>query len=111
LAGIQEQAASRDIGVEYNRLGSFSTERNKADIGIAVVGEKPYAEGWGDKEYPTLDAEDLLAIKNLQASSEKVIVIVVSGRPLLIADEVDSFYRKTTTVVATKLAAASDCSR
>jgi beta-glucosidase len=91
LAGIQEQAASRDIGVEYNRLGSFSTERNKADIGIAVVGEKPYAEGWGDKEYPTLDAEDLLAIKNLQASSEKVIVIVVSGRPLLIADEVDSF--------------------
>lgn len=91
LAGIQEHTAGLGIDVEYDRLGSFSTDRNKADVGIAVVGERPYAEGWGDKEYPTLDDEDLLAIKNLQASCDKVVVVIVSGRPLLVADEVDSF--------------------
>ena len=56
-----------------------------------IVGEKPYAEGWGDTEYPILSEEDLLAIKNLQTSAEQVVVIIISGRPLLITNEIDSF--------------------
>jgi hypothetical protein len=36
------------------------------------VGEKPYAEGWGDAEYPVLSTEDLQAIKNLQAAADKL---------------------------------------
>ncbi len=91
LAGIQEYTAARDIEVEYDPSGVFSTDRTKAEVGIAVVGETPYAEGWGDKEYPTLAAEDIRAIKNLQASCDKVVVVIISGRPLLIEDEVDSF--------------------
>ncbi len=91
LAGIQEYAVSQGAEVEYSESGSFASSQTNADIGIAVVGEKPYAEGWGDKTYPTLSREDLLAIKNLQASCEKVVVVVVSGRPLLIENEVDSF--------------------
>lgn len=75
--------------IEYDLLGNFS-DKQKAEIGIAIVGEKPYAEGWGDRGMPTLDENDLLAIKNLQASCDKVIVIIVSGRPLLITDEVKS---------------------
>ncbi len=91
LAGIQESATNQGAEVEYDDLGNFSDTLTKADIGIAVVGEKPYAEGWGDKEYPTLSYEDLLAIKNLQRKCEKVVVVLVSGRPLLIENEVDSF--------------------
>ena len=90
LSGIQEQAASQGINVEYDPLGTFSTDRTKAEVGIAVVGEMPYAEGWGDKAYPTLDHNDVLTIKNLQASCDNVVVVIVSGRPLLIADQVDS---------------------
>lgn len=90
LKGIEAEVGEGTT-VEYNLLGNFLDNGRKADIGIAIVGEKPYAEGWGDKEYPTLDAEDLLAIKNLQATSEKVVVIIVSGRPLLIENEVNSF--------------------
>jgi beta-glucosidase len=90
LEGIQARVNSKTV-VEFDRLGNFSSGGKKAPIGIAVVGEKPYAEGWGDTEYPILGAEDLLAIKNLQASCDKVVVVLVSGRPLLIADEVDSF--------------------
>ncbi len=90
LEGIKARVGN-DTVVEYNLNGTFALANQKADIGIAVVGEKPYAEGWGDKEYPTLDEEDLLAIKNLQATCDKVVVVIVSGRPLLIADEVGSF--------------------
>jgi len=89
LAGITERVGPRTT-VEYDALGTFEGTK-MATVGIAVVGEKPYAEGWGDTEYPILSDEDLLAIKNLQAAAEKVVVVLVSGRPLLIANEVDSF--------------------
>lgn len=90
LTGIKA-AVSAGTKVEYNRLGDFSAGGALADIGIAVVGEKPYAEGWGDREYPILEAEDLLAIKNLQMVSKKVIVVLISGRPLFITNEIESF--------------------
>lgn len=48
---------------------------------------------------PILDENDLLAIKNLQASCDKVILVIVSGRPLLITDELESL----TALVATWL--------
>lgn len=89
LEGIREHVGSGTV-VEYDPLGDFS-EVALADVGIAVVGEKPYAEGWGDTEYPILSQEDLVAIKNLQANSEKVVVILISGRPLLIENEIDEW--------------------
>jgi beta-glucosidase len=46
---------------------------------------------YGDEEYPKLSAEDLQAIENVQAISEKIIVIIVSGRPLDIRPYVDSW--------------------
>lgn len=89
LEGIKN-AVSSNTKVEYNRFGNFSKSSTKADIGVVVVGEKPYAEGWGDRENPILEEEDLMAIKNTQAVSKKVLVIIVSGRPLLIKNEIDS---------------------
>jgi len=89
LEGIRLRASTA-TQIEYDRLGIFP-DKDKADIGIAIVGEKPYAEGWGDEEYPGLSEEDLQAIKNLQAVCDKVIVVIVSGRPLLINNEVASF--------------------
>ena len=89
LKGIEDRVSPATL-VEYNLQGEF-VNKKKADIGIAVVGEKPYAEGWGDTEYPILGDDDLQTIKNLQANSEKVVVIIVSGRPLLITEEVASF--------------------
>lgn len=68
--------------VEYNEKGDFSTRNNLADVGIIVVGEKPYAEGWGDIANPSLSPEDLSAIEKVKAKSKKIVVIIVSGRPL-----------------------------
>jgi beta-glucosidase len=73
---------SENTGIEYNAKGDFSFTNNLADVGIAVVGEKPYAEGWGDIANPSLSPEDLSAIKKVKEKSKKIVIIIVSGRPL-----------------------------
>ena len=89
LAGIKNAVSPQTL-LEYSLIGEYKMAEVKADVGIAVVGEAPYAEGWGDSVHPILTNEDLKTIKNLQANSKKVVVIIVSGRPLLISNEVDS---------------------
>lgn len=81
LQGIQA-AVSPSVEVEYNLTGHFPNQTTLADIGIAIVGENPYSEGVGDKAHPELSAEDLATITNLKKVSRKVVVIIVSGRPL-----------------------------
>jgi beta-glucosidase len=85
LSGIRG-AVSKQTLVEYDVNGNFP-ESGNADIGIAVVGEKPYAEGWGDNAKPRLDTADLSAIANLKKTCKQVVVVLVTGRPLIITDE------------------------
>jgi len=73
---------SKNTKVEYEKEGNFAKENVLADVGIVVVGEKPYAEGWGDNPNPSLSPEDLLTIEKVKARSEKLIVVIISGRPL-----------------------------
>ena len=66
----------------------------RAEVGIAVVGEKPYAEGVGDASSLNLSRADLTTIKNLRARSKTLVVILLSGRPMIISDalaEADAF--------------------
>jgi beta-glucosidase len=88
LDGIKARVSQNTI-IEYDRLGNFTATDTKVPVGIAVVGEQPYAEGWGDKAYPTLSAEDVQAIQKLNMLADRVVVVIVSGRPLLIADELN----------------------
>ena len=81
-----KNTVSRDTEVEYNKKGDFSVKNNLADVGIVVIGEKPYAEGWGHIANPGLSPEDLSVIKKVKAKSKKIIVIIVSGRPLNIKE-------------------------
>lgn len=89
LQGMKEYNTS-SMDIEYEANANFSTS-SKAEIGIAIVGEKPYAEGWGDNANPSLSQEDLDTIKRLRASCNRVIVILVSGRPLMITEELKNW--------------------
>jgi len=89
LAGIRA-AVSMQTTVEYDLNGDFPN-KDLADVGIAIVGEKPYAEGWGDNVQPRLDDIDLAAIASLQKTSKRVVVIIVSGRPLIVTDEISKW--------------------
>jgi beta-glucosidase len=60
-----------------------------ADIAIVIVGEKPYAEGMGDRADLSLAPEDVAAIKNAKSGGVPVAVVVVSGRPLVLGGAMD----------------------
>jgi beta-glucosidase len=83
LQGIQA-AVSQGGKVEYNARGEFD---GMADIGIVVIGEEPYAEGVGDASDLSLSQADVQAITNLRAHSQKLVVIILSGRPLVITEQ------------------------
>ncbi len=80
LQGIKD-AVSKGTDVIYSRDGSGA---KGADVGIVVVGETPYAEGAGDRTDLSLSDEDMAAINNLKRAGIPVVVILVSGRPMII---------------------------
>jgi beta-glucosidase len=73
--------------ITFDAGGTFNGMTDMADIGIAVVGEDPYAEGAGDKESWTLNASDKALIKRLREKSKRLIVVLLTGRPLLTTEE------------------------
>jgi beta-glucosidase len=89
VEGIRQVAGSV-AAVDFERLGRFRNLKDAAgnpliaDVGIVVVGETPYAEGPGDRADLNLsDAADAL-IQRMRERSKVLVVIVVSGRPLIL---------------------------
>ncbi len=87
LDGLRAVAGT-DVMIEYHKDGTFDSKTSPADLGIAIVGEAPYAEGWGDNPLPQLTPEDLRAIESLKEHARHVLVILVTGRPLFITDSI-----------------------
>ena len=77
------KAAAKGGEVTFSADGTGATG---ADVGVVVVGEKPYAEFFGDREDLALDKDDLAAIANVKKAGIPVVVVVVSGRPLILGD-------------------------
>ncbi len=62
-----------------------------ADVGIAVIGEKPYATSQGDTSSLMLDIEDINCIAEFYKMGIPVVVIIISGRPLIIEKELEKW--------------------
>ena len=60
------------------------------DIGVLVIGETPYAEGSGDKQDLSLDQEDLNAINNFNSAGIPYVIILISGRPMIVTDVINN---------------------
>lgn len=60
------------------------TQADGADIGIAIIGETPYAEGRGDRSNLAIAEQDIRTVRNLKNAGLKVVVILISGRPLIL---------------------------
>ncbi|MBZ0306506.1 MAG: glycoside hydrolase family 3 C-terminal domain-containing protein, partial [Anaerolineae bacterium] len=78
-----ENTVSDTTTVEYNLNGDFDSQ---ADVGIVVVGELPYAEFLGDKADLSLSRGHLRMIESMRQHADKVVVILLSGRPMIITD-------------------------
>lgn len=83
LEGFKQ--ASQNI--RYDAAGDFGDAR--AETGIVVVAEPPYAEGMGDNDQLTLSEEDIAILKRVRPQVDKLALVILSGRPLLIADQLD----------------------
>jgi len=82
LQGIRS-AAGANTKVTFGVDGSGGAG---AKIGIAVVGEPPYAEMMGDRAELRLDPKHLGVVARMKADGMKVIVVLTSGRPMIIDD-------------------------
>ncbi|MGE5138109.1 MAG: glycoside hydrolase family 3 protein, partial [Rudaea sp.] len=92
LDGIK-QTVSSSTRVEYEADGDFGAAKDAAgapliaDASIIVVGEKPYAEGKGDRADMSLATADAELIDRVKARSKRVVVVLISGRPLVVTEQ------------------------
>jgi beta-glucosidase len=86
-----KRTVSPSTQVTYAKDGSGAAG---ADLGVVVVGETPYAEMMGDRADLSLAPEDVAAIRAVKQQGIPVVVVLVSGRPMIldqVIDQVDAF--------------------
>lgn len=92
LLSAIKKSVSPNTRVEYERYGRFETIKGaqgnalKADVAIVVLAERPYAEGVGDRASLRLDPTQIEMLARAKNFSQRVVVILYSGRPLVITD-------------------------
>jgi beta-glucosidase len=90
LDGIKKHTTGKVI---YDKDGTG--KHFDADVAIIVVGENPYAEFFGDIGHEsnqlalTLTEEHQKYIKTYQEKGVKTVVVLVSGRPLVVTDQIE----------------------
>ena len=76
-----------DSGGKFDHLVNANGEPIKSDIGIVLVAEHPYAEGFGDRADLTLSLADTRLIERMRLRCHKLVVILLTGRPLIVTDQ------------------------
>jgi beta-glucosidase len=80
------RAAAGQDRVTYARDGQGASG---ADVAVVVVGETPYAEYKGDRDDLSLSKVDRETIANVKKAGVPLVLVVVSGRPVILGDAVD----------------------
>jgi len=102
LQGIRQEAGYQNVTWSEDA----SDPVGKKDVGVVVVGETPYAEGFGDVFGPQwaydpgdhnvprpvkdmqISASDQQAIDTVCSQAKRCVVVIVSGRPLILSPNV-----------------------
>jgi len=80
---VQALEAQLGTSVTYKADAGFDSG-TKADLGIVVVSEPPYAEGKGDSATLQLPADDISLIATMKPLVKKLVVVIYSGRPVMV---------------------------
>ena len=83
VLGAIQQIAGPNVKVTYSQDG---TGADGADVAVVVVGETPYAEMLGDRRDLSLSERDRSTIANAKKAGIPVVIVLFSGRPLIIND-------------------------
>ncbi|MFW6035623.1 MAG: glycoside hydrolase family 3 protein [Halothermotrichaceae bacterium] len=71
--------------------GKVVDDINRADVGIVVMGEAPYAEWEGDTTDLSLSPINIKEVSDLKNAGVPVVVVMISGRPLMVTDCIDDW--------------------
>ncbi len=85
LAAIRKSAGAK-TKVTFAADGSGA---EGATVGVVVVGERPYAEFHGDRADLSLSAEDVAVVAKMKGAGIPVVVVLISGRPMIVNDVLD----------------------
>jgi len=83
-AMIEAAGATR---IDFSKDGAGAEQ---ADVVVVAVGEDPYAEESGDRANLALKPEDVALVAAAKRSGKPVVVIVMSGRPLILGEVLDA---------------------
>lgn len=84
LTGIHKTLED-EAELAYDPNGEFAGAE-RAPIGIVFIGESPYSEGMGDNAEVSVSTEDLALIGRMRQRCTKLVVVLISGRPLILGD-------------------------
>jgi len=74
-----------DAAIAYSTDASVLTATNgAATVGVAVIGETPYAEGMGDRTDLTIPAAQAAVVQALKQAGLPTVVVLVVGRPMIL---------------------------
>uniref|UniRef100_A0A0D3F092 Glycoside hydrolase family 3 N-terminal domain-containing protein n=1 Tax=Oryza barthii TaxID=65489 RepID=A0A0D3F092_9ORYZ len=92
LDGIRRavDAATEVVFAEAPDAGFMRRNAGRFDAAVVVVGEPPYAETLGDNLNLTIPAPGPSVIQNVCGGGVRCVVVVVSGRPLVIEPYMDA---------------------
>ena len=85
----QALQAAKPAGVTLQNVGTQTKGNYSGDVGIAVVGETPYAEGKGDSSTLALSGANVAQINDICSRVTRCIIILMSGRPLIINSQLN----------------------
>ena len=85
LAGIR-LASSANTTIEYMPDGDFAGQA-RTELGIVVLNEAPYAEGFGDRADLKLPADQITLLERVRERCDRLLVILIAGRPCIISEQ------------------------
>ena len=84
--GSGQLTTGTTIKAAINKVTPVTATMADADVAVIVLSEHPYAEFEGDSEtLNTLPAADFTLLTQAKGAGKKVVAIVLSGRPVIIA--------------------------
>jgi beta-glucosidase len=86
LQGIREAVGARKVlTANWRSRADVRAKAKKSSAIVVAVGEKAYAEWYGDNSRAALAANEARLVKAAAASGRPVVLVLVAGRPLMIS--------------------------
>lgn len=87
LQGIREAVGAKKVlSANWRSKTDISAKAKKARAIVVAIGEKAYAEWYGDNPRGALAANQVRLVKAAEATGKPVVLLLVAGRPLMITN-------------------------